>query len=161
MNGYNTGFNDTNGNSLLVGSSIEWIDSNGTPYQSKIIVKDGCMIGVENDGNFVLVKDFTGEFKVVSPFKTKDEVTKYALELENGKFAVIDYEGGTHVTIHGTKEYSNATLYDDIKDITDFFNDLVLFDKHGFGFEKHHSEWQFHGDCILPKKISKVTMNIE
>ncbi|GFN32514.1 hypothetical protein PCURB6_27740 [Paenibacillus curdlanolyticus] len=59
-----TGYKDRNGEKICIGSKVEWIDSEGFPCESEVIIKD-CMIGVDSWEGFILVKDFGNKFTVV------------------------------------------------------------------------------------------------
>lgn len=65
MNEFDTGHRDQYDKPFIVGSKVEWIDSGGYICSSEIILKDGCMIGVESWERFILVKDFTTDFRVI------------------------------------------------------------------------------------------------
>jgi hypothetical protein len=83
-------------------------------------------------------------------------ISYYIIELENGKFARIEYEGGSHVGIYEVKDHSYATRYDELKELNELLNDLEAFHTYGFGFEKHNSEYQYHGKCIKVKRKREI-----
>ena len=65
MRGFNTGYKDRLGRPFLVGSKVQWRDSEGYGCESEIIIKDGCKIGIESWEGFIFVCDFTNDFRVV------------------------------------------------------------------------------------------------
>ncbi|KDN89942.1 hypothetical protein EF87_21110 [Bacillus amyloliquefaciens] len=65
MQGFDTGYKDRLGKSYLVGSKVSWTDSEGYPCESKIIVKNGCKIGIDSWEGFKFVCDLDSRFIVV------------------------------------------------------------------------------------------------
>lgn len=63
MRGFDTGHKDHNGRPFLVGSRVEWIDSEGFPCRSEIVVVNGCKIGVYSWEGFIFVCDFEIGYK--------------------------------------------------------------------------------------------------
>lgn len=83
---------------------------------------------------------------------------KSIIELKNGQFADLSYEGGSHIYIRGVTDFTEATMYDNQKDLEDIYCEMVKFNDVGFGFEPHHSEWQFSGECVIPKRKRQVEL---
>lgn len=81
---------------------------------------------------------------------------KYIIELENGKFADVTYEGGTHIYIRSVSDFTKATMYKNLDNLNEIYNEMVKFNEVGFGFDPHHCEWQFGGECIVPKDKKEV-----
>lgn len=66
MNGFDTGHKDSwSKKPFLVGSKVQWIDSEGWTCTGEIIIKDGCKIGVESWEGFIFVSDFTDDYRVI------------------------------------------------------------------------------------------------
>ncbi|MCY7948015.1 hypothetical protein P8891_06270 [Bacillus atrophaeus] len=65
MQGFDTGYKDILEKPFLVGSEVSWIDSEGYPCESKIVVKNGCKIGIDSWEGFKFVCDFDSRFKVI------------------------------------------------------------------------------------------------
>lgn len=90
----------------------------------------------------------------------KEKIIKYIIELDNGKFAKVDYEGGTHIGIYGYTDFTKATMFNSTIDLNEIYEELIKFNKVGFGFDSNHSEYQFHGDCIIPRGNREVEFTL-
>lgn len=88
--------------------------------------------------------------------------TVYAVKLENGNFAKMEHEVGTHVRVEEVTDLSEATHFDIENDAKHYFDDFNLFKKHGFGYEKiNNSMYQYHGDFSNFKEIKEVQITYQ
>ncbi|WP_339193858.1 hypothetical protein MKY95_19010 [Paenibacillus sp. FSL P4-0176] len=66
MIGFDTGHKDENGKAYIVGATVEWIDDETFPCSAKIVLIDGCKIGVETHEGFVFACDLKDGGYIVS-----------------------------------------------------------------------------------------------
>lgn len=119
MNGFDTGYCDEQGRKFLVGSKVEWKDSEGWTCRGDIILKDGCMIGVDSWEGFVLVKDFGHKYRVVD---YKEQIDNTTNEINYVKMKEIFQSIGDAISFSAYDWASNqrhAWIYGIVKGWTD------------------------------------------
>lgn len=85
---------------------------------------------------------------------------KKIIELESGKFADIEFEGGTHVWIKDVENFTKATMFENEEDINGIYNDMLTYNKVGWGIDSVNSEFRYYGECIVPVKIREVEIKL-
>lgn len=88
--------------------------------------------------------------------------TVYTIELENGNFAKLTHEVGTHVHIEEVGDIAEATHFEVKKDAQHYFDDFNLFKKYGFGYELiNNSVYQYHSKFSPFKTINTVQVSYQ
>jgi hypothetical protein len=75
----------------------------------------------------------------------------YVIELENGKFALFSQESSYEIAICSwsiDKIHLASLMSED--DATEIFEEL----------NDKESEWTYYGDCLVPKAIRKITLEL-
>lgn len=85
----------------------------------------------------------------------------YVIQLENFKFASLEHEAGTHVTVFEEDELSKAMHFDEYEKVQFYFNNFQLYKMNGFGFDDDHSELQFHGEFSPFNRVREVQISYE
>lgn len=85
---------------------------------------------------------------------------RYIIELENGKFASFEQEPQVHILVMGMEQAEDATLLQDRAEVERIVEDMKVFNEKGFGYEDDDSDYHYHGDCLKPKAVYQVMMQM-
>jgi hypothetical protein len=84
----------------------------------------------------------------------------YVIKLENGMYAHIEHDSGTHVRVDSVDSLLFATLFSNHKEAQEYEEEMTLYQKYGLGiFEgEKGSMHQFHGKCVIVKEVREIEL---